>query len=169
MPSTGISSKPAGITTAQRRDEIIAILAPGWRGRFAPASRPAKNSPNPPKSALSFRAKRGSVYRLATARDRMAANDMAVDIQKEIAALRQMTVHELRRRHVELFGEENRSANRQYLFHRIAWRLQALAGGDLSQRARWRLHRNRPRRRHPADPAGEPDVPARHRRSAECW
>lgn len=57
----------------------------------------------------------------------MAANIQAADIKKEIAALQQMTVKELRRRHVELFGEENRSANRQYLFRRIAWRLQALA------------------------------------------
>ena len=45
---------------------------------------------------------------------------MAADTQKEIAALRQMTVKELRRRHIELFGEENRSSNRQYLFCRIA-------------------------------------------------
>lgn len=63
---------------------------------------------------------------------------MAADIQKEIAALPQLTVHELRRRHVELFGEENRSANRQYLFRWIVWRLQALAEGDLSERARRR-------------------------------
>jgi hypothetical protein len=63
---------------------------------------------------------------------------MAENIQKEIAALRRMTVKELRRRHMELFGEENRSGNRQYLFRRIAWRLQALAEGDLSERARRR-------------------------------
>ncbi len=63
---------------------------------------------------------------------------MDLEAQKEIAALRKMTVKELRRRHVELFGEENRSANRQYLFRRIAWRLQALAEGDLSERARQR-------------------------------
>jgi hypothetical protein len=65
-------------------------------------------------------------------------SNMDLDVQKEIAALRRMTVKELRRRHVELLGEENRSANRQYLFRRIAWRLQALAEGDLSERARQR-------------------------------
>lgn len=63
---------------------------------------------------------------------------MATDIQEEIAALRQMTVKEPRQRHLELFGEENRSANRQYPFRRIAWRLQALAERDLSERARRR-------------------------------
>lgn len=62
----------------------------------------------------------------------------AADLAKQIEALRRMTVKELRRRHVELFGEENRASNRQYLFRRIAWRLQALAEGDLSERARRR-------------------------------
>ena len=65
-------------------------------------------------------------------------SNVDLDVQKEIAALRRMTVKELRKRHVELFGEENRSANRQYLFRRIAWRLQALVEGDLSERARRR-------------------------------
>jgi hypothetical protein len=63
---------------------------------------------------------------------------MAANIQNEIAALRQMMVYELRRQHVELFGEQNRSANRQYLFRRIAWRIQSLAEGDLSERSRRR-------------------------------
>jgi hypothetical protein len=68
----------------------------------------------------------------------MTESGMATDIQKDIAALGQMTVKELRRRHVELFGEENRAGNRQYLLRRIAWRLQALAEGDLSERAQRR-------------------------------
>lgn len=68
----------------------------------------------------------------------MATNFNAADLPGEIETLRRMAVKELRRRHMELFGEENRSANRQYLFRRIAWRLQALAEGDLSERARRR-------------------------------
>jgi len=67
-----------------------------------------------------------------------ATNINAADLPREIEALRRMTVRDLRRRHVELFGEENRASNRQYLFRRIAWRLQALAEGDLSERARRR-------------------------------
>jgi hypothetical protein len=63
---------------------------------------------------------------------------MDANLSKQIAALRQMTVGQLRRRHLELFGEQNRSLNRRYLFRRIAWRLQALAEGDLSERARRR-------------------------------
>src|SRR5207244_11360417 len=34
------------------------------------------------------------------------------------------------------FQEETRPRHREHLFRRIAWRLQALAEGDLSQRAR---------------------------------
>ncbi len=60
---------------------------------------------------------------------------MTENIKKEIAALQKMNVSELRQRHIELFGEPNRSGNRQYLFRRIAWRLQAQAEGELSERA----------------------------------
>ena len=63
---------------------------------------------------------------------------MLENTKKEIAALRKMNVPELRQRHIELFGEPNRSGNRQYLFRRIAWRLQAQAEGELSERAKRR-------------------------------
>ncbi len=61
---------------------------------------------------------------------------MALDIAKELAALRRMTVTQLRTRFVEVLGEQTRSSNRQHLIRRIAWRLQALEHGTLSQRAR---------------------------------
>ena len=63
---------------------------------------------------------------------------MRLNVNEEIAALRGMTVKQLRQRHIELFGEPTRSANRQWLFRRMAWRVQALAEGDLSDRARRR-------------------------------
>jgi len=44
----------------------------------------------------------------------------------------------LKSRYLELFGEESMSSNHAHLFRRIAWRLQALSEGDLSQRARER-------------------------------
>jgi len=61
---------------------------------------------------------------------------MALDIVKELAALRRMTVTQLRTRYGEVLGEQTRSSNRQHLIRRIAWRLQALEHGTLSQRAR---------------------------------
>lgn len=60
------------------------------------------------------------------------------DISQQIAALEKMTVNQLRQKHLDLFCEQNRVSNRQYLFRRIAWRLQSLAEGDLSARARQR-------------------------------
>src|SRR5580658_7910764 len=44
----------------------------------------------------------------------------------------------LKKRYRELFGEESKSSNKHFLFRRIAFRLQANAEGDLSERARRR-------------------------------
>ncbi len=56
----------------------------------------------------------------------------------EIESLRKLKTKGLQARYEELFGEATRSANRAHLFRRIAWRLQAKAHGDLSERARQR-------------------------------
>jgi Protein of unknown function (DUF2924) len=56
----------------------------------------------------------------------------------EVENLRRATVAALREKYRELFQEETRSRHRGHLFRRIAWRLQALAEGDLSARARRR-------------------------------
>jgi hypothetical protein len=63
---------------------------------------------------------------------------MAGTIAEEIQRLRQMTVGELRTRYAEVFGEEPRSRNKDYLWKRIAYRIQELAEGGLSERARRR-------------------------------
>jgi hypothetical protein len=56
----------------------------------------------------------------------------------EIESLRNLKTGELRTRYRDLFGEASPSFNREHLFRRIAWRLQAEAEGDLSERARRR-------------------------------
>jgi sarcosine oxidase gamma subunit len=48
------------------------------------------------------------------------------------------TLAELCEKYQELFQEETRSRHRGHLFRRIAWQLQALAEGDLPERARRR-------------------------------
>jgi Protein of unknown function (DUF2924) len=60
------------------------------------------------------------------------------NLAHEVAALRHLSAAELRRKLVELFREPTRSGHRTWLVKRIAWRLQALAEGDLSERARQR-------------------------------
>ena len=57
---------------------------------------------------------------------------------REIAALQRMTPKGLRTKYAEVFGEPTRSGNRQHLLKRIAWRLQSLEQGTLSERARRR-------------------------------
>jgi len=56
----------------------------------------------------------------------------------QIDELRTFTIPALRTKYFEVFGEESRSGNRAFLFRRIAYRLQARAEGDLSERARRR-------------------------------
>ena len=54
----------------------------------------------------------------------------------EIERLRGATVSELRAKYFSLFGQPSRSNHKQFLFRRVAWRLQALAYGELSDEAR---------------------------------
>lgn len=63
---------------------------------------------------------------------------MTDQLRKEIEQLRREKTKALKLRYRELFGEESSSSNHAHLFRRIAWRLQALAEGDLTQRARER-------------------------------
>jgi hypothetical protein len=63
---------------------------------------------------------------------------MTLNIEKELAALRRMSVGQLRDRYAEVFGEPTRSFHKDYLVRRIAWRMQAAAEGDLTERARKR-------------------------------
>jgi hypothetical protein len=62
--------------------------------------------------------------------------DAAVLMQ--IESLRRANLAGLCEKYREVFQEETRCRNREHLFRRIAWRLQALAEGDLSERARGR-------------------------------
>lgn len=56
-------------------------------------------------------------------------------VAAQLAALREMTVGQLRDRHREVFGEPTRSRNKDYLIKKLAWRIQELAEGGLSDRA----------------------------------
>jgi hypothetical protein len=63
---------------------------------------------------------------------------MDATVLKQIEQLRSLTVNGLREKYRKVFGEDSRSGNKDYLYRRIAWRLQASAEGDLSERARRR-------------------------------
>jgi hypothetical protein len=93
-----------------------------------------------------------------------------LNIVNEVAALQRLSVGQLRQRFAELFGEATAASNRTWLIKRIAWRMQALAEGDLSQRARRRaeelardadLRLNPPSRKETTTPPPEPiSIPA---------
>ena len=59
-------------------------------------------------------------------------------IMIEVENLRRAGLPSLRKRYWELFQQETRSRHREHLFRKIVWRLQALAEGELSERARTR-------------------------------
>jgi hypothetical protein len=63
---------------------------------------------------------------------------MKPSLQKQVDALHDMTVAELREKYAEVFREESRSRHKDFLRKRIAWRLQANEEGGLSERARRR-------------------------------
>jgi hypothetical protein len=57
-------------------------------------------------------------------------------IRKDLAALQKMTPKQLRQRYRELYGDEARSGNRLWLLRRCGWRMQALAEGGMTDRAK---------------------------------
>jgi Protein of unknown function (DUF2924) len=63
---------------------------------------------------------------------------MDLNVGKEVAAMKRMTVNELRAKYADVFGEETKARHKEWLVRRIAWRMQALAEGDISERARQR-------------------------------
>ncbi len=63
---------------------------------------------------------------------------MHPNLATEIAALARLRVSDLRAKFAAAFGEPTQAHNKVWLVKRIAWRLQALAEGNLSERARQR-------------------------------
>ncbi len=57
----------------------------------------------------------------------------------DVAALSRMTGAELAEKYLDLFGQPARSQNKDFLRKRVAWRIQELAEGGLSERALSRI------------------------------
>jgi hypothetical protein len=61
---------------------------------------------------------------------------MSIDLNQQVSRLKQASVTALRQRYANVFGEyPPHTGNKTWLIRRILWRLQALAEGDLSERA----------------------------------
>jgi hypothetical protein len=59
-----------------------------------------------------------------------------MNIQSELVRLNKLRMPELHAEYLRLHGEEARSNNRIFLVKRLAWKLQSMAEGGLSERAR---------------------------------
>ncbi len=63
---------------------------------------------------------------------------MTEQTYRDIAALADMKTKDLQCRYYEVFREPSKSGNAAYMRKRIAWRIQSLAEGGLSERAKRR-------------------------------
>lgn len=72
--------------------------------------------------------------------NRGAAHDAADNITARIAELQEMPIKYLQRAYYELFEKPTRSRNRDYLIKKLSWRIQEIAEGGLSDRAKVRIH-----------------------------
>src|SRR5258708_35200093 len=61
---------------------------------------------------------------------------MNAELNQHIDDLRHLTTTQLQLKYRELFGQPSHSNHKDYLFRRVAWRMQAVAEGGLSERAR---------------------------------
>ena len=96
---------------------------------------------------------------------------METSVIRQIHRLRQMTVGELQLEWMKVYGQPTRSRNKAFLWKRLAWRVQELQHGGLSDHARQRVRELAPggfeRARTPDwavpedDPAPEPAKPPR--------
>jgi hypothetical protein len=72
-------------------------------------------------------------------RDRVDDHRRIGDVATELAALMALSVGQLRERFGELYGFGCGTRNKDYLRKRLAWRIQELAEGGLSEAARARI------------------------------
>ena len=70
---------------------------------------------------------------------RPAADDAVVRTAADLATLSRMSGADLAEKYLVLFGQIPRSRNKDFLRKRLAWRIQELAEGGLSERALARI------------------------------
>lgn len=106
---------------------------------------------------------------MTTSKARQAAKALG-DTPAQLAALDSMTVAQLTDKYREVYGEPTHSRNKDYLRKRLAWRIQELAEGGLSERTLSKIAElgdslpERWRQRHAAPieaPAAQPAHPPR--------
>ena len=75
------------------------------------------------------------------------------DITEQLANLSKMSIDQLKEMYLELYGVSTRNRNKPYLKKKLAWRIQELAEGGLSEHAKGQIE------------ALAPDTPMRWRAS----
>jgi len=96
------------------------------------AERPAENVKNEQEVDM-------ETTRQKRAREAREERRALADIPAQLKALETMSVPELREKWLEVYDEPTSAGNKAYLRKRLAWRIQELAEGGLSERAKTRI------------------------------
>jgi len=94
-----------------------------------PSGRSPPSSPRPICACFSANPELTSRRQRALMSVLVNAMRTETEIREEIEALRNLTTAQLKAKYREVFGEDTRSNHKQFLFRRIAWRIQASALG----------------------------------------
>src|SRR4051794_35929161 len=134
-PPTSAATRSPGCSP-----QVSAACSPSPRRPTLDRILPPQNLGNPARTALNSAAIRGSLSTVVNyPRTLRKEPSMSQNVARELSALQRLTVPQLRLRYAEVFHETTNANNRTWLVKKTAWRLQALAEGDLSERARQRV------------------------------
>ena len=138
------SDDPSSLTPEERFSEIASILADGVLRLHARAALSGddhgteRTSSADPASVAVSEATAPSVQGVERFSNPQENEKCNLNVEKEVAALRRMTANELRTQYAAVFGEQTTSLHKETLVGQTIWRMQALAEGDIPERARKR-------------------------------
>jgi hypothetical protein len=117
---------------------------------FDPEKKPFSRHPMTPTDGASRTEGEAAMTKRSRREALMQDRVETSEVKRELGRIDDMTVQQLRDRYREVYDEDTRSRNRQYLIKKLKWRIQELAEGGLSELARRKiaeLARNAPIRR----------------------
>jgi hypothetical protein len=68
---------------------------------------------------------------------------MTASVAARIKALQSMSIPELKRKYRELYGKDISVANKSFLLKKIAWRIQEIEYGGLSEQVKKRAEKEK--------------------------
>ena len=89
---------------------------------------------------------------------------MQTSIAARIKALQNMSIPELKDKYRELYGKDTSITNKKYLIKKIAWRIQELEYGGLSEEVKQRAQEIAENMNLPEKPSPDKPIPAKKKK-----